>query len=273
MSRLPDRLRSEDLPPQKITKKISRFNDNVQQGDFLFGLYKEHPAYQGKVDTPLLTMVKVNKDVNHELTLFTRSKEKKPNSKKRITYKKPYKNYIRSLTLPQQQQLLFMHAHRLYLFKARHRPLHSFESWVNHVFIHRMCKLSAVTGHLTGRRIHFILDGIDHERVVKKKIPGKAERDRSITSAELRALFRCRDALDMSKLFFYKAGMQVDPPWLDPVNKQWYDYYELRRRESLISKHKTPTLWQMIHAPLQRETKEKHMPLRQAEWRLTPPSF
>lgn len=239
------RLLDVNLPAKRV-KHTDRFEKICRSGDIVFGLYDQFEPYQRKVHFLLQSMSKLNKDSEKRLCLFTRSKEKPYNSRKRITYKKPYHSYIKKLAPNQQKQLKFLDAHKDYLFKARHRPLFKDDEWINDVFVHRMCKLSVVSSQITGRRIHFILDGIDHERVVKKIDPATGGRDYSRTSAELRALYRCRDLLDSNMLFFYKDGVRVDPPWEHEVHQHWYNFYQVTRNLKSQESRCQPTLWQVV---------------------------
>lgn len=62
-------------------------------------------------------------------------------------------------------------------------------------------------------KIHFILDGIDLNKVINKEEVGHNYSDRSTTAAELRFLFRHKDEI-RNKVNFYMHGSQVPAPWL-----------------------------------------------------------
>lgn len=81
-----------------------------------------------------------------------------------------------------------------------------------------------------GCTVHFILDGLDYERVVKK-IPG------DVTSAEIRWLYRHRsDEQVMNHITFWLDGDVKDAPWLWPTNAAAFAKYQ-PKSEALTEDH------------------------------------
>lgn len=85
--------------------------------------------------------------------------------------------------------------------------------------IGRKCKAALVWASESGVRVHFILDDIDMDEVVRK-LPntrpplGSATPTTSITSRELRFLYRNRNNEKISSnVRFWKEGKQVPAPW------------------------------------------------------------
>ena len=77
-----------------------------------------------------------------------------------------------------------------------------------------------------GRKIHFILDGIDYESVTSKA-------SSSITSSELRYIYRHHDTLE-GKVIFYKNQQVVQAPWVtSPAS--WADYKSKSKHFSRLS--------------------------------------
>ncbi|MBD2783450.1 hypothetical protein ID858_11205 [Xenorhabdus sp. DI] len=78
--------------------------------------------------------------------------------------------------------------------------------------------------------VHFILDGIDMERVAEKR-----EDEKSITGKELRWLFRHRYHLKvMKKVQFWNNGNPTFPPWMGSGSYVWNNYARhLTEKENL----------------------------------------
>ncbi|MDC9582040.1 hypothetical protein PSI15_10760 [Xenorhabdus sp. PR6a] len=78
--------------------------------------------------------------------------------------------------------------------------------------------------------VHFILDGIDMERVAEKR-----EDEKSITGKELRWLFRHRYHLKvMQKIQFWNNGNPTCPPWEGSGCHIWNNYEKrLKEKENL----------------------------------------
>ncbi|MFS2199944.1 RHS repeat-associated core domain-containing protein [Pseudomonas sp. Pseusp3] len=76
-----------------------------------------------------------------------------------------------------------------------------------HKFLSRASKagLSTILKSEGGSAVHFILDELDMNQVVKKTQP-------SLTSSELRYLYRNRSKV-VDKVLFYQQGKLVDAPW------------------------------------------------------------
>ncbi|ALL39858.1 hypothetical protein B9T65_00160 [Serratia marcescens] len=104
------------------------------------------------------------------------------------------------------------------LFKPREE-----EFWVRRAlskFFSRGSKagLEKIISSGKGDRVHFVLDGIDIERVINKS------GGPSITNSELRYLYRHRhDINGKGKVHFYKSKQEVLAPWeSDPA--RWREY-------------------------------------------------
>jgi len=90
--------------------------------------------------------------------------------------------------------------------------------------ITRMSKaaLDMMIKSTSGEKVHFILDGLDIDKVIKKQEMGSAYSERSTTAAELRFLYRNRDQIK-GRVFFYKNRVKVQSPW-DSASDRWLDY-------------------------------------------------
>lgn len=78
-------------------------------------------------------------------------------------------------------------------------------------------------------KIHFILDGIDLARVIKKKEMSENYSDRSTTAAELCFLYRHRDDIK-DKVIFYQNAKQAPAPWLQ--EPQFWSAYKPKHRQT-----------------------------------------
>ena len=77
-------------------------------------------------------------------------------------------------------------------------------------------------------KIHFILDGIDMDKVIEKKEVSEKYSDRSTTASELRFLYRNKDRLG-DKVIFYRQASQVPAPWQQEPQR-WSVYKPKQRR-------------------------------------------
>ncbi|WP_374699524.1 RHS repeat-associated core domain-containing protein [Wolbachia endosymbiont (group A) of Limnophora tigrina] len=88
--------------------------------------------------------------------------------------------------------------------------------------IARACKAGIVFKTSRGKKVHFVLDEIDINRVLDKKI----YHYKNITSGELRSIYRQRNKEWIEKnVVFWKGGKKVNPPWEDDkMRKAWKNY-------------------------------------------------
>ncbi|PHQ78704.1 MAG: hypothetical protein COB66_08350 [Coxiella sp. (in: Bacteria)] len=223
---------ADGAPAERRHKKAKitttpTFTENFNPGDLIFGLKTHHNLYETKlpfVNDRLLYVARLNKIDG--MFLFLAPGFDTPE----------FRSHLKA---EQQAHLAFLLEHASYINKPGGKDPNQ-EKDVNahqsNIKIRRACKLTAVHGLSQERTIHFILDGIDHKRVTTKKTPD-GKQDLRFTSAELRALFRCRDKLGDS-VIFYKRGKVVKPPWISKKTAGLYKAYDkirrLKVRESTI---------------------------------------
>lgn len=84
--------------------------------------------------------------------------------------------------------------------------------------------------------VHFALDLLNMEEVVKKSYPGETATKRVITNAELRFVFRYRDSVKIkNSVQFWLDKVAVVPPWDEQstlYNEGWQVYETHLRAKS-----------------------------------------
>ncbi|WP_127956806.1 PAAR domain-containing protein [Serratia microhaemolytica] len=77
-------------------------------------------------------------------------------------------------------------------------------------------------------KVHFILDRLDLKKVVSKQ----GNYGQSVTASELRYVYRNYERL-LGRLFFYRNGNNVPPPWLsDPgLWSEYIDHYDRKKKK------------------------------------------
>ncbi|MHC5231071.1 hypothetical protein [Brucella sp. LJL56] len=91
--------------------------------------------------------------------------------------------------------------------------------------IARKCKRGLEWAAEKGKPAHFILDDINIKNVLDKDTtPGQ-----SVTSRELRYVYRNRDNEIGKNVHFWKEGKEVEAPW-DSEREPWKDYKPKRER-------------------------------------------
>jgi hypothetical protein len=78
------------------------------------------------------------------------------------------------------------------------------------------------------RKIHFVLDLLNIDEVIHKNHAAETQANRSITSAELRWIYKNRDNVMLrANIQFWYQGVQCLPPWVDGsprYSKKWGDF-------------------------------------------------
>jgi hypothetical protein len=122
----------------------------------------------------------------------------------------------------------FMESHRRY--DPRRTPRGTQRDYVTR--LRRECKAAILFAVSRGKRIHFVLDGIDMDQVVDKTGAGDYVRwwtkFRDYTASELRSIYRLRHAPNiMNHVVFWRGMQQVPPPWVTNPG-QWARYHPRR---------------------------------------------
>lgn len=113
--------------------------------------------------------------------------------------------------------------------------------------VKKACKAGIQYSVERGKKVHFILDGIDLETVINKQDystkapevkvnPVTGDSNQNITASELRYVYRnWDDPLFKNGVEFWQGGEKVDPPWeKDPVSWQRYRRKPLAAHKSVV---------------------------------------
>ncbi len=214
--------RAQNLQPSP-NQPIQKLLDCFKQGDLIYGLFSEREPYC----TALLARGFVN---------ITVADHNKMDGRFVLTQAKTKPDQqIRARLFP-DQQIHYDHLikHAGYISKPGGKDPDESDNPSTareNSKLRRACKLTAVhAGRWRKNRIHFVLDGINHKRVTtKRRQDGSA--DPSFTSSELRALYRCKERTPSGAVIFYRSGLSVPAPWLDPNTQALYTAYDQQRQQ------------------------------------------
>jgi len=195
--------------------------EKFKPGDLLFGLTSSREPYLDRLEEKKLDYYSAN-HLNVPLV-------------ENLVKDQLTEEYIKSLPEEKAIHARLLLQHKKKLLKPGGKDPWDGEDKIEksiNITIRRACKLLAITNRKTKNKkkykIFFLLDGINMARVCSgKKQDG--EIDTSISSAELRAIYRNRTG--MSHCIFFKNGKVVKAPWNEPAHKKYWKQYQKRREE------------------------------------------
>jgi hypothetical protein len=185
---------------------INQLIKNFVLGDFLFGLDNDRNKYMNDILSKLgdkNALITVDRFNNPRIGFFSTNNQTSPDNK--------FHKFV-------NEQKMF----------KRIRGKRDSSNEKKSIRIRRSCKLAFNYAKENDCKIRFVLDSLDLARVVAKfNIEHKTD-DVSNTGSELRYIFRYKDTLE-DTVVFYKFGSIVPAPWKE-AQMLWRDNYYNEQR-------------------------------------------